>query len=141
MEHLDTGLRICHFLGLVMGFAASFSHMVIGIVSSKSAPEERAALKRVGSGMSKIGGIGLILLWASGLALLFRVYGGPVGMGTNFYVKMVAVVLLTILVIAIHLSERAADRGNAGAAARIPVMGKVAMLSALVALVFAVLAF
>lgn len=141
MEHLDVGLRIVHFLGLAMGFATSFANMMMGILIGRSAPEERPVLKRFLPMMGKLGMIGLALLWLSGVILLYRRYGGLEFAGVELYVKLAATVLLTIVVAAIHISERAASLGNTRASGRIPTMGKVAMLCALVALVFAVLAF
>jgi hypothetical protein len=58
-----------------------------------------------------------------------------------FWVKLVFVTTLTLAAIAIELTHGQVKRGDVKAAARLPVLGPVAGLSSILAVIFAVLAF
>ena len=134
-------LLFLHFLGLALGFAVSFANMVMGRLIAKAAPAEKPVLGRFPPAMSKLGRIGLILLWVTGVALVYLKWGGFAALSWEFYVKLAAVVLLTITTEYIHWLERLVHKGNLAALARIEAAGKVAMMLALVAVAFAVLVF
>ena len=134
-------LLFVHYLGLAMGFAVSFGNMVMGGLIARAAPAEKAVLGRFPPTMSKLGRIGLILLWASGVALVYLKWGGFASLSWEFYVKLAAVVLLTITTEYIHWLERRVHRGEVAVLPRIEAAGKLATILAIVALAFAVLAF
>lgn len=138
---LDAVLVFVHFLGLALGFSTSFANATMGAMIGKSEPSERPILAKFPPKMSMLGKIGVTLLWISGLALVFGKWGGMSGFGWPFYVKLAAVVLLTICVVVISILEGKMKRGDSSAAAKIPTVGKFAMTFALTALVFAVVSF
>ena len=141
MSELNQVLLILHFLGLAMGLAVSFSGMVMQGLIDKAAPADKAVLARFPPAMSRVGDIGLVLLWATGLTLVFTKWGGFGVMPWTFHVKLTAVVILTALIGYIHSLMRKARNGDAAAAAQIKSVGRVAFLFALTAVVFAVLTF
>jgi hypothetical protein len=141
MSELNQILLILHFLGLAMGLAVSFSGMVMQGLIDRAAPAEKTVLARFPPAMSRVGDIGLVLLWVSGLTLVFTKWGGFGVMPWTFHVKLTAVVILTALVGFIHSLMRKARNGDAAAAARIKSVGRVAFLFALTAVIFAVLTF
>ncbi|HUL71686.1 MAG TPA: hypothetical protein VLT86_01210 [Vicinamibacterales bacterium] len=141
MNTLNAILLILHFVGLAMGLAVPFSNMVLQGVAAKAAPPEQAVLARFPPAMSRVGDIGLSLLLVTGLTMVFTKYGGFAIMPWQFHVKMAAVVLLVALVGYIHVLMGKARKGDAAAAARIPVIGRLTFLLALAAVIFAVLAF
>ena len=134
-------LLILHFLGLAMGFAASFSGMVIMGLMGGATPQERPILARVPPAMTRVSDVGLLLLWASGLILLFYKWGGFANVPWQFHVKFTVVILLTLLIGYMHSLMAKARRGDAGAAARMQAMGRIAFVLAVTAVIFAVLAF
>jgi hypothetical protein len=91
--------------------------------------------------MGRVGKVGLLLLWVTGPILLFNKWGGFAAMPWTFHAKLTAVVLLTLTVGYIHLQETKIRKGDATAPVRIEAAGKVALLFALIAVVFAVLTF
>ena len=91
--------------------------------------------------MSKVGRVGLLLLWLTGLTMLYTRWAGFDGMPWQFHVKLTGVVLLTITVLYMGKLEGQIHRGDTAAAAKLPSFGKAASLFALTALVFAVLTF
>jgi len=141
MPDLNQLLLILHFLGLALGLSTSFANMVMGALIAKAPPAEKAVLGRFPPVMSRVGGGGLVLLWATGLTLVFTKWGGFGSLPWQFHAKLTAVVLLTGVVGYVHALQAKAGRGDMAAAARIPSVGKVATVLAIVAVIFAVLAF
>lgn len=137
-------LLILHFFGLAMGLAVPFSNMVMmGLMSKASAPDQ-SVLARFPPAMSRVGDIGLALLWISGLGMLFYRYGGfegLAGLGWTLHVKLTAVVILSGLVGYMHTLMRKARNGDAAAAAMMPKVGRAMFLMAVTAVVFAVATF
>lgn len=138
---LDQVLVVIHFLGLAMGMSSGFANMVMAGLVAKAAPNEKAILARFPPAMSKIGGIGLALLWGSGLSIVRTRYGTFEILPRAFIVKLIAVVLLTVTVIYIHFLQRRVQNGDASAMARIQLMGRLTGPLALIAIIFAVITF
>jgi hypothetical protein len=134
-------LFILHLLGMAMGFSVSFAGLVMMGLIAKASPAEKPVLGRFPPAMMRVGDIGLILLWGTGLLLVYTRWGGFGTLPWQFHVKITAVVLHSGVIGYIHVLMRKARQGDASALARVPIAGRSALLLALVALVFAVLAF
>jgi len=141
MPGLNQVLLILHFIGLALGFSVSFSTIVMAGLIAKAAPSEKAILGRFPPVMTHVGSAGLVLLWATGLTMVFTKWNGFAGMPWQFHAKPTAVVLPTLTVGFIHRLQKQARLGNASALTKLPAFGKAATLFALTALIFAVLAF
>lgn len=138
---MNKALLALHLLGLALGLSVPFSNAVMGALIEKAAPNEKSILSRFPPAMSRVGDVGLVLLWITGPVLLFTKHGGFAGMPWTFHVKLTAVVILTACVGLIHANMRKAFGGDVAAMARIRRIGTVALLAALTALVFAVITF
>jgi hypothetical protein len=138
---LDQFLMVIHFLGLAMGLSTGFANMVMAGLITKAAPNEKAVLSRFPPAMSRIGALGLAMLWGSGLAIVYTRYGTFSILPRPFVVKLAAVVLLTLAVIYINVLMPRAQRGDAAAQARIQTLGKLTGPLAIVAIIFAVITF
>lgn len=138
---LDQFLMVVHFLGLALGLSSGFANMVMAGLIAKAAPNEKAVLARFPPAMSRVGAVGLALLWGSGLAIVFTRYGTFSILPRPFIVKFAAVVLLTLVVIYINVLQPRAQKGDAAAMARIQTLGKLTGPLALVAIIFAVITF
>jgi hypothetical protein len=134
-------LLILHFVGLAMGLSVSFANLVMRGIINRAAPPERAILGRFPPAMSRVGHAGLTLLWVTGALLVFTKYGGFSRLPPQFFIKLSAVVLLTVTVLYIAGQERRFKNGDLTAIPRIERAGKLAGLLALIAIVFAVLTF
>jgi hypothetical protein len=141
MNIVNQVLLFLHFVGLALGFSVSFGNMVMSGIISNATPLEKAVLGRFPPKISQLGRIGLALLWTTGVILVFTKWNGFASLPWQFHVKLAAVLLLTVTTEYIHWLERLVQRGNASALARIQPFGKVAFVLALLALLFAVLAF
>jgi hypothetical protein len=135
---LDQFLVIVHFMGLAMGMSSGFANMVMAGLIAKAA---KAVLGRFPPAMGRIGLIGLVLLWVSGIAIVLTRYGTFAILPRPFLVKLMAVVLLTVVVIYIHLLQGRATRGDQAAMARIQTLGRATGPLAVVAVIFAVITF
>jgi hypothetical protein len=138
---LDSTLMVVHFLGLAMGLSTGFANMVMAGLVAKAAPNEKPILGRFPPAMARIGVIGLTLLWASGLAIIYTRYGSFSILPRPFIVKISAVVLLTLCVAYIHVLMPRAQRGDAAAMARIQKIGMMTGPLAIIAIIFAVITF
>lgn len=141
MNGLNEVLLIVHFLGLGLGFSASFGNMVMGGIIAKAEPSEKALFGRIPPLLSRLGIIGLACLWATGLTLGYTRWAYFQAMPWQFWAKLTSVGLLTIAVAYIHRLEHRAGGIDEAAIGRIASVGKAAMVFAIVAVVFAVLTF
>ena len=138
---LDHFLVIIHFLGLAMGLSTGFANMVMAGLIAKAAPSDAGVLSRFPPAMSRIGAIGLTLLWASGIAIVQTRYGSFAILPRTFVIKIAAVALLTLGVVYIHILMPRAQRGDMAAAARIQMIGRMTGPLAILAIIFAVITF
>jgi hypothetical protein len=141
MSTLNQILLVLHFIGLGMGLSVTFGNIVMLRLVAGAAPSDRPVLARFPPAISKVGRLGLVLLWVTGATMAYTKWSGVGSMPWMFHVKLTAVVLLTLLVVYITRLEARIHRGDATAAARIQMVGKLTSLCALTAIVFAVLTF
>lgn len=138
---LDNTLVILHFIGLTMGLSTGFANMVMAGIIRKASPAEIPALARFGPAMSRIGAVGLALLWVTGIAIVKTRYGSFSVLPQPFLIKLAAVVLLTLMVGYMHVLMPRAQKGDAAAMARIQTLGKATGPLAIIAIIFAVITF
>jgi uncharacterized membrane protein len=138
---LDRTLLVVHFLGLALGLSTGFANMVMAGLIAKAAPPEKAVLGRFPPAMARVGAVGLVLLWASGIAIVQTRFGTFAMLPKPFMVKLTAVVLLTIIVGIIHVLMPRAQRGDAAATARIRLLGMMTGPLAIIAIIYAVITF
>jgi len=142
MTWLNDLLLVLHFIGLVMGAGPGVANMVIMRTAATATPDGAAALRKVPPILVNVSTAGVVLLWITGLIMVWSVYGGPGNVSWAFWVKIVFVVILTVIVIAMQVTlAQIRKTGNMALAARMPKLGPLAGLTALLAVVFAVVAF
>jgi uncharacterized membrane protein len=115
MNIVNEVLLFLHFLGLALGFSVSFGNMVMGSIISRATPHEKTVLSRFPPTMSQLGRIGLALLWSTGVILVYTRWNGFAAFPWQFYIKLAAVVLLTVTTEYIHRLERLVQKGDAAA--------------------------
>jgi hypothetical protein len=143
---MNTILLTLHFLGFGMGFAVSAGNNLVMMLAAKSPPAEAAGLRRFPPVMARIGDIGLVLLWVTGVTMIFTKYGGLAGVAAlpnpeAFWAKIICVVLITALVGVMHATVAKMNRGDMSVGGRMPALGKLGAVLLLLIIVFAVLAF
>ncbi len=142
MTWLNHILLFLHLVGLVMGAGPGIANMVIMRTAATAAPDGAAALRRVPPILVNVSTAGVVVLWITGLIMVWTAYGGPGNLLWAFWVKIVFVIILTAVVIAMQMTlAQIRKTGNMALAARMPKLGPMAGLSALLAVFFAVVAF
>lgn len=116
MEDMFRLLLVLHFLGMTMGFAAGWA----GLATGQPSPA-----------ISRVADIGLLILWATGLIMLFTKWGGFGAVPGTFHLKLTLVVLLTGMVGFMHSQQRKALAGDKGAMARMQVASKITFITAI----------
>jgi len=134
-------LLILHIVGLMMGAGGGFASMITMRVAAKRPPDHAAVLRTLGPTFAKFSAAGLVLMWVTGLAMVFLKYGGFAGLPELFWVKITFVLSLTAAAITVELTYGQIKAGKMEAAKRLPVLGPIAGISSLLAVTFAVLTF
>lgn len=134
-------LLIIHFIGLMLGAGGGFGSMIAMRRANALPPEQAAPIRSLGPILARTSLVGLVLMLATGFALVFSTYGGFENLPTLFWVKLVFVGTLTIAAISIELTYARVKKGDAKAAALLPRLGPIAGISSLLAVTFAALAF
>jgi uncharacterized membrane protein len=127
MDDFSRVLLVLHFLGLSMGMSMSWA-----AIATKGNPPPA---------LTRIADVGLILLWVTGLTLVFRKWGGFAVMPWYFHVKLTLVVILTGIVGFVHSQRPKAMAGDKAAMARIQAVGRVAFITVIGIVIFAVWTF
>jgi hypothetical protein len=131
-----------HFIGLGLGTAAAFGMPVVGRRIMMATPESRPALFPIADGLSMLGRAGLVVLIITGPLLVWLKFGGDMAaFGGWFAVKMVFVLLLLISIIVTGIQSKRAQKGDAAAAKRLPMLGVLNIVLLAVILLAAVFAF
>lgn len=136
-----TALLALHLLGLMMGAGGGFGSTLVMGAAAKRPPAEAGVLRSVGPLLARFAAAGLVLMWVTGVALVFVRYGGFSALPAMFWVKMVFVTTLTLAVGVIEMTYAQIKRGNAAAAQRLAMLGPIAGLSSLLSMTFAVITF
>jgi uncharacterized membrane protein len=116
-------LKMLHFIGLAVGVGASFAMLALRRYASALPADERAkVLLGAGAAVSKNGGVGLLLMIVTGLAMFFM--RGPATMlaagGGALHAKLTLVVILCgVLGYSQVLRKRAREAGGGPALAKL----------------------
>lgn len=127
-------LKILHVLALAIGIGGGVSNAIIGAVAGPKDPALAGAVQRR---IGRASFVALIVLWATGFAML-ALGPGAAAFGLWFWLKMLAVVALTAAALRMQV---AVLRGDPAVARLARPLGMAATGSAILAAIFAVLAF
>ena len=130
-----------HLVGLMLGAAGGFASAVIMRRALAMPADEAKVVRSLGPILAKVSLAGLVLMWATGLILVWSKYEGLASLPQMFWVKAVFILSLTVVTGIIHMTYGEIRKGNVALAARLPKLGPMAGVSALLAVLFAVLAF
>lgn len=133
-------LLAAHLVGLMMGAGGGFGSMIVMGAANKAPADQAMALRRLGPTLARFALFGLLLLWVTGVSM-FLMVGGQAAMPPLFWIKLVFVATLTLAALATEVTYAQVKAGNVKAASRLPILGPIAGLSALLAAIFAAFAF
>ena len=141
MSTLVAALLFLHFMGLALGFAGGIGLAQVGPRLVAAAPKDRAFYAPLARSLSLIASVGFGLLLVTGPLMVWLKFGGVGGLSHWFWAKMLFV---ASAVIAFGLQKMAAVRfrkGNEAAAKGMIVFGRLTGVSAVLAVLFAVMTF
>ncbi len=135
-------LKIIHFLALAIGIGSGAANGVIGARMAKLDDAARPALAGVESTLGKMSFGALILLWLSGGVLAFDHYTSWQAVPAVFWLKIAFVVVLTGISVRLNVvSAKARGAGRLPPTRAMARLGQLAMLSSVLIVTFAALAF
>ncbi|MEQ1609519.1 MAG: hypothetical protein ABL956_11220 [Hyphomonadaceae bacterium] len=135
-------LLALHFVGLLIGAGGGIDSAIVMAQARRMSSEDAGVVRRVGPVMGLVSLMGVLLMPATGVGMLLVKYQGQFGtMPILFHWKMLFVVTLTIATVVIELTYASLKKGNVAAAARLPRIGPIAGISAMLATVPAAFAF
>ena len=128
-----------HLVGLMLGAAGGFGAALV-MIRARSAPDDQAqALRTLGWPLAMMSGAGLVVLWATGILMLF--FTAP-SLPSIFWAKILFVVVLTVLSGLIHKTYADIRRtGDMGLMQRLYVLGPASSATLLLIVLLAVYAF
>lgn len=130
-----------HLIGLMMGAGGGFGSMIAMREAKARPPEQQAVLRSLGPAMGGFSAAGLVLMWLTGVALVFVKFHSVAALPALFWLKAVFITTLTLAAVAVQVTYAQIKTGNVAAAARLPILGPIAGASSLLAVIAAVLAF
>jgi uncharacterized membrane protein len=122
------------------GMASSVGNFTIMQIAQAS-PGDAPALRKVPPVLARVGQTGLIVLWITGLILVWSKFGGVEGLDWAFWAKLACVMALTALVAFMEMTMKKVRAGDSAAAAQLPLFGRIAAGLLLLIVIFAVVAF
>jgi len=138
---MNAALLFLHLVGLMLGAAGGFASAVIMRRALVLPADDARAVRGLGPILANVSLTGLVVMWATGLILVWSKWGGLESLPQMFWVKAIFILSLTVMTGLIHMTYAEIRKGNLAAAARLPKFGPMAGISALLAVLFAVLTF
>lgn len=130
-------LKFIHFVAFAVAIGGGVANMVAGKRQARSAADAKAALATVQKTVARISALSLAILWITGIALVYAIYGGWGGFAPAFWIKIAAVVALTI----VSGSAQVLMARKAPPSPLIRPLGLSGMVFALLSVLFATIAF
>jgi uncharacterized membrane protein len=138
---MNEALLFLHFVGLMLGAAGGFASAIVMRRALALPADEAKVLRSVGPILAKMSAAGVAVLWVTGLILVWSKWDGFGSLPQMFWVKAVFILSLTAIAILIQMTYAEIRKGNVAVAARLPKLGPIAGISALLAVLFEVLTF
>lgn len=127
-------LKILHILALAVGLGGGIAGLIVGQIAG---PKDPALAGAIQGRLGWLSFLAILVLWATGLVLLWNA-GGWTGQNFWFWLKIVAVLILTGLAVRMRIAARTPGPDTARLGRR---LGPIISAAAALAVVFAVAAF
>ena len=135
-------LLFLHFSGLTLGAGAGTASGLLMRRAAKLPPDQATTIRGLAPILANVAAIGLLVMWITGLILVWSKWGGVASLPRLFWVKFAFVVALTVLMGLTHLTYAQIRRtGNPALAGRLAKFGPASGISLLLAVLFASYAF
>ncbi len=131
---------IIHFIGLAMGLGTSFAFMFLGMAAQRMEPADRAPFMGKALVLSRMGHIGITLLFVSGMYLIVPYFDVLLEMPL-LLAKLVLFVFLGGLVGVLSKTGKRAVAGDPSQFLKMAKLGRVGLLTSVTIVILAVLVF
>ena len=139
---MNAFLLFLHLFGLMLGAAGGLASGILMRRATTMPPDQAATIRSLGPMLAHVAAAGLVLMWITGLILVWSKWDGLGSLPGLFWVKFVFVVILTISSGGVDMTYAQIRRtGNKALAARLAVLGPISGISATLAVLFAAFAF
>lgn len=132
-------LTVLHLFGFAAGAAASVGNLAV-MRAVAAAPANAPVLGKLAPFFARVGQVGLAVLWITGAAMIWM-QNGPANLPDAFWIKLLLVITLTAVVIALALLAKRMHSGDKSAAARMPLLGRIAGVLLVLVVISTVIAF
>jgi hypothetical protein len=130
-----------HFLGLMIGAAGGLGGSIMMRRALSMPADQAQTIRSLGPLLANVAAVGVVLLWASGIALIWM-RGGIGSLPGLFWLKLAFVVIVTVLVGFVHMTYAQIRRTkNPALAARFAIIGPATGLANLIVVLVACYAF
>lgn len=133
-------MLITHFIGLAMGLGTSFAMLFLGMAASKMEPEERGKFMINASHVTKMGQIGILLLFLSG-GYMMTPYWSQLSALPTLVAKLVLFLVLGGLLGVMTSKLKKAKNGDMSQLLAIKKMGPYTLLTSIAIVILAVYTF
>ncbi|MFB9150944.1 hypothetical protein [Roseovarius ramblicola] len=130
-------LKFLHFVALAVAIGGGVANMAASRQQARSQADVKQAFAAVQKNVARLSAISLAVLWITGIALVYAIYAGWSGFTAAFWIKIAAVVALTV----VSASAQILMARKAPPPPIIRPLGLSGMVSALLSVLFAVIAF
>ncbi|MFZ2101934.1 MAG: hypothetical protein WAU86_15350 [Oricola sp.] len=135
-------VKIIHFLSFSVGIGGGVAAALIGARASRAPAEAVPVLRGLQKTIGRIAFAAVVLLWLTGGYMVEAIKGGWSNLGTAFWLKIAAVVVLTAAsATAQYMVLTIARRDPRRTGPTMAKIGMTATSAAIAALIFAVIAF
>lgn len=141
MRILTDILLWLHLLGVAMGVGVGIAMSRVGPKIISAPADERRHFWPLGKFLARVIAAGVVVLLITGPLMLWLKFGGTAGLGWSFWVKMLFVAFTVIFVGLRDWAAARLEQGDENAATLMSASGPLAGVSALLAMLFAVIAF
>ena len=130
-----------HLLGVAMGVGVGIAMSRVAPNVVAATPTERVQLWPLEKFLARVIAAGVVILLITGPLMLWLKFGGTAALGWTFWVKMAFVASTVICFGVQHWASSRLERGNESAAKLMSISGPMTGISALLAMLFAVITF
>ena len=141
MESLSPILLMIHLFSMALGLGAGISIAIAAATIEDVASEAGKAVLGVVKKLQRVGRTAVVLLWLTGIAMLAISYPDPSALGVTFYLKIAAVIVLTVAIFYAGTLGPKVASGDAAARAMSKRLGMLGGLMSTTALILAVMTF
>lgn len=139
---MNAFLLFLHLFGLMLGAAGGLANGILMRRATTMPTDQAATIRSLGPMLAHVAAVGLVIMWITGLILVWSKWGGLGSLPGLFWVKFVFVVILTVSSGGVDMTYAQIRRtGNKALAARLAVLGPISGISAILAVLFAAFAF